>query len=141
MTNAQRVMVEVIVDAGIEEAWNAFIIPESITKWNFASDDWICPKATTDFEEGGLFIYRMESKDGKYGFDFGGKFEKIEMYKKIEYVIGDGRKVLVNFEKVGKKTKVSEEFEIEKMNSAETQKNGWQAILENYKKYLEEAIH
>ena len=137
MGDVDRISVEVIVNTGIEEAWNEFTNPESIKKWNFASDDWICPKAVNDIKNGGEFNYRMESRDGKYGFDSGGRFERINKLKNIEYIIGDGRRVIVTFENIDGKTKITEVFEKESQNSAELQRSGWQAILNNYKKYIE----
>ncbi len=131
------ITVETFINAPIEKIWSCWTKPEHITKWAFASDDWCAPHATNDLTVGGTFLTRMESTDGKTGFDFGGTYTSIEQNSKIEYVIGDGRGVSIEFipEKDG--FIVSETFEIEDQNPAEMQKSGWQAILENFKKYVE----
>ncbi|MEO8712870.1 MAG: SRPBCC family protein [Parafilimonas sp.] len=132
------ITVESIIDASIEKVWDYFTKPEHITKWNNASDDWFTPRAENDLRVGGNFIYRMEAKDGSFGFDFGGIYDTVDNQSYIEYTLGDGRKVQVTFTEDGSKTKLTEKFEAENMNSVELQKNGWQAILNNFKKYVEE---
>lgn len=137
MVDASKITVEVLIDADIGNAWKAFISPDSVTKWNFASDTWVCPKAGNDFREGGAFNYRMESRDGKAGFDFYGEYTSILEHRRIEYRLGDGREVLIEFEDRHGKTRVVERFDPESANSLELQKSGWQAILDNYKNYVE----
>lgn len=126
------------VNAPIEKVWNYFTQPEHVTKWNAASDDWHTTKAENDLRVGGSFSFRMEAKDGSFGFDFGGKYDTVDEHKYIEYTLGDGRKVNVSFTDEGKQTKVVENFEAEDTNPIEMQKNGWQAIMNNFKKYTEE---
>jgi uncharacterized protein YndB with AHSA1/START domain len=106
-------------------------------KWNFASEDWCCPKATNDLQQGGTFNYRMESTDGKYGFDFTGTYTAVINENRIDYALGDGREVSVIFQAAGNQTKVIETFDAETENSLELQKNGWQAILDNFRKHAE----
>jgi uncharacterized protein YndB with AHSA1/START domain len=114
--------------------------PEHITKWNFASEDWECPTASNDLREGGVFSSRMQAKDGSMGFDFAGTYSKVISLQQIDYTIGD-RSVNVTFENInGNQTRITEAFEAENENSAELQKNGWQAILENYKKHTESLV-
>ena len=86
---------------------------------------------------GGKFISRMEAKDGSFGFDFGGVYDEVEHHKMIAYTMGDGRQVQVSFEADGDQTKVTETFDAETQNSLELQRTGWQAILDNFKKYVE----
>jgi uncharacterized protein YndB with AHSA1/START domain len=133
----RKITASVLLDASLGQAWKAFTTPGSITKWNFASDDWCCPKATIDLRENETFNYRMESKDGKYGFDFFGTFTKIVPESRIEYILGDGRNVSIVFRETGGKTELTETFDTETENSLELQKNGWQAILENFRKHAE----
>lgn len=138
MANARtRITIETTVNAPIEKVWNYFTEPEHITKWNNASDDWHTPSASNDLRVGGNFVYRMEAKDGSFGFDFGGVYESVDQNEYIEYTIGDGRNVKVNFFAQGNKTNVVETFEAEDTHSIEMQKGGWQAILDNFKKYTE----
>jgi uncharacterized protein YndB with AHSA1/START domain len=131
------ITVENTIDESVEKVWDYFTKPEHITKWNNASDDWFTPHAENDLRVGGNFLYRMEAKDGSFGFDFGGTYDAVDNLAYLEYTIGDGRKVQVKFASDGNKTKLTEKFEAENMNSVELQKNGWQAILDNFKKYAE----
>jgi uncharacterized protein YndB with AHSA1/START domain len=134
---ATKITVEATVNAPIEKVWKSWIEPDHIVKWNYASDDWHSPWAKADFREGGSFSARMEAKDGSMGFDFGGVYDVIRPNEYIEYTIGDGRKVQVTFTKQGNATKVVEIFEAENTHPVEFQKAGWQAILDNFKKYTE----
>ena len=137
MENKKTITVEVIVNASVETAWKKWTTPDDITKWNFAADEWHSPKAENDLRAGGKFNFRMEAKDGSFGFDFAGVYDTVKTNELIEYTIGDGRKVKVNFSSADGKTKVVETFEAESVNSIELQKGGWQAILNNFKKYAE----
>ena len=125
------------VVAPVEKVWEYWTKSEHITQWNNASDDWCTSHAENDLRAGGSFVYRMEAKDGSFGFDFGGVYDSIIPNEYIEYTLGDGRKVTVKFEADGNKTKVTENFEAETTNTIEMQKGGWQAILDNFKKYTE----
>ncbi|HXL56821.1 MAG TPA: SRPBCC family protein [Chitinophagaceae bacterium] len=135
--NKTIITVENTINAPAEKVWEYWTKPEHITKWNNASDDWYTPRAENDLRAGGNFVYRMEAKDGSYGFDFGGTYDAVTTNECIEYTIGDGRKVKVTFSGDGSKTKVTESFEAESVNSLEMQKAGWQSILDNFKKYIE----
>lgn len=135
--NKTIITVENTINAPVEKVWKYFTQPEHIIKWNNASDDWHTPRAENNLRVGGNFVYRMEAKDGSFGFDFGGTYDDVKNKELIEYTIGDGRKVKVNFTSDGNETKVTENFEAENMNSLELQKTGWQAILNNFKKYTE----
>jgi uncharacterized protein YndB with AHSA1/START domain len=133
-----KIAVEVIVNAPAEKVWRFFTEPVHIVNWNNPSPDWHTPKAVNDLQVGGMFNYRMEAKDGSAGFDFGGTYDEVAPHERISYTIGDGRKVLVMFKEQDSQTRVAEEFEAETVNSMEKQRDGWQAILENFKKYVEE---
>ena len=135
--SVKKITVEANVDAPVEKVWEAWTKPEHIVKWNFATDDWHSPWAKADFREGGSFSARMEAKDGSMGFDFGGIYNVIRNNEFIEYTMGDDRKVQVEFSSSGNQTKVVETFDAESTHSLELQKNGWQAILDNFKKYVE----
>lgn len=131
------ITVECTVKAPVEKVWKLWTVPEHITKWNNASDDWHTPKAENDLRTGGRFISRMEAKDGSSGFNFSGVYDNVIPYKLIEYTMDDGRKAKVSFSGNGNETKLAESFEAENMNSVELQRDGWQAILNNFKKYAE----
>ena len=132
------ITVQTKVNAPVEKVWDYWTSPQHITQWNSASEDWHTPRAENDLREGGKFSARMEAKDGSFGFDFGGVYDNVQPHKYIEYTIGDGRKVKIDFAADGNKTKVTENFEAESTNPEEMQKGGWQAILNNFKKYTEE---
>ena len=129
--------VENMINAAVEKVWQYWTKPEHITKWNNASDDWHTPRAENDLRVGGHFVSRMEAKDGSMGFDFGGIYDTVRNKEYIEYTIADGRKVKIFFSAQGNSTKVVESFEAENTNSIEMQQGGWQAILDNFKKYTE----
>jgi uncharacterized protein YndB with AHSA1/START domain len=131
------VTIETVISAPIEKVWEYWTEPEHITKWNAASEDWHTPRAENDLRIGGSFISRMEAKDGSFGFDFGGIYEDVKLYRLISYSMGDGRKVSISFETLENGTKVVESFETEDQNSIDMQQKGWQAILDNFKKYVE----
>jgi len=133
----ERITVQTSVQADIDKVWKFWIKSEHITNWNFASDEWCCPSATNDLKSGGQFNYRMESKDGKTGFDFTGTYDTIIDKELISYKMSDGRKVDIRFSQSGNEVIVSETFDPEGTNTAERQRAGWQAILANFKKYVE----
>ncbi|MEO1262505.1 MAG: SRPBCC family protein [Bacteroidota bacterium] len=132
-----KIKVETIIKAPVETVWRCWTQPEHIIHWNHASDEWHTPKAENDLREGGRFNYRMEAKDGSMGFDFNGTYLAVIQNKRLEYELNDQRKVQVVFTESEDGIKVEEEFTAENTNSAEMQKNGWQAILDNFKKYVQ----
>jgi uncharacterized protein YndB with AHSA1/START domain len=131
------VTVEAIVNAPIEKVWASWSEPEHITKWCQASDDWHAPYAENDLRTNGKFKTTMAAKDGSFSFDFGGVYTNVEKFKTIEYKMGDGRHVKITFSSDGNETKVVETFDPESENPIEMQRGGWQAILNNFKKYTE----
>lgn len=135
-----RITVTATVNAPIEKVWKDYNTPESVKEWNNASPDWHTPNATNDFREGGEFCYTMAAKDGSFSFDFGGKYDKIVENQLVEYTIGDGRKVMVMFSDNGNTTDVETVFEAEGQNPIEMQQQGWQAILNNFKAYVEKSL-
>lgn len=126
------------VNKPVANVWDSFVNPSHIQGWNFATDEWTCPKAENDLQQGGKFNYRMEAKDGSMGFDFAGAYNFIVPFEKIEYTLDDGRKVDVLFKKIDDSTtEVVQIFEPDQQNSQEIQEQGWQAILNQFKKYTE----
>ena len=132
-----EITINTLVKAPVNVVWKCWSTPEDILKWNHASDDWHTTRAENDLKVGGKFLSRMEAKDGSFGFDFGGIYESVIPNQLIEYEIGDGRKVKVEFKENGNNTEIIEIFEAEQQNSIEMQREGWQAILNNFKKYVE----
>ena len=136
---ATPIRIETTVQAPIEKVWTCWTQPEHITKWNNASDDWHTPHAENDLRTGGSFSARMEAKDGSFGFDFGGTYDEVRENEYIEYTLGDGRKVKIKFTDTEGQTHVEETFDPESTNPVDMQRTGWQAILDNFKKYTESA--
>lgn len=132
-----EITVETPVKAPVEKVWKLFTAPEHITKWNNASEDWHTPAAQNDLKVNGRFVYRMEAKDGSFGFDFGGVYNEVKPNEAIAYTMDDGRKAKISFINSGKETKVVETFEAEAENSLDLQQGGWQSILNNFKNYVE----
>lgn len=132
-----KITVSTFVDAPMQRVWQAWTTPAHIVRWNFASADWQCPAAEIDLVEGGRFSYRMEARDGSMGFDFEGEFIEIVPQQLIEYRLGDGRVVRVEFSKTDDGATLTETFEAEDELSGEHQKQGWQAILDNFKRHVE----
>ena len=131
-----QITVEAGVDAPLDNVWNAYVTPDDILKWNNASDDWHTTKSTVDLREGGVFSSRMEAKDGSFGFDFEGTYTKVVPYKLLEYEFG-GRAGKVEFMPIDQQVKVRVTFDPEPENPVDMQRQGWQAILDNFKRHVE----
>ena len=131
------ITVEAHVHAPIEKVWNDYTNPEAIQEWNAASDDWHTTKAENDLRPGGSFFSRMEAKDGSAGFDFRGVYDAVVLHERIAYTMTDGRKVEVTFAPEGGGVKVVVVFDPETENAPELQREGWQSILDTFKKYAE----
>ena len=132
-----KINIEATVAAPVAKVWDFWNEPEHITKWSFAIDTWHCPSAKNDLRVGGKLQSRMEAKDGSFGFDFEGTYNEVVDQKRIVYTIADGRRVETDFTDVAGKTKIATIFEAESQNPVEMQQGGWQAILDNFKKYAE----
>lgn len=131
------ITIETTINAPVEKVWKAWTTPADIVQWNAASDDWHTTKSENDLRTGGKFSSRMEAKDGSMGFDFWGIYDEVKPNELITSTLGDGRKLTVTFISKGDQTEVKEAFEAENENSKEMQKNGWQSILNNFKKHTE----
>ena len=130
-----KIVVETRVNAPIEDVWRAYTTPEDIKQWNAASDDWHTTAAQVDLRVGGAFSSRMEAKDGSVGFDFAGTYTKIEKHKLIEYTFGD-RKAQVEFSESPTGVTVRVTFDTESTHTVEQQREGWQAILNNFARHV-----
>jgi uncharacterized protein YndB with AHSA1/START domain len=139
MDEKKTITVQAVINAPVEQVWKLYTESEHVMKWNNASNDWHTPRAEIDLKVGGKFHYRMEAKDGSSGFDFDGTYEKVKANELIVCSISDGRKVEVIFTKDdnARRTKMATTFEAETINPIEMQRDGWQAILNNFKKYVE----
>jgi uncharacterized protein YndB with AHSA1/START domain len=133
-----KITVETLVNAPIDQVWSAYVTPADIMQWNAASDDWHTTKSTVDLREGGEFSSRMEAKDGSFGFDFAGTYTRIVPQELIEYEFG-GRHARIDFVPGQNGVAVRVAFDAEEENSAVMQRQGWQAILGNFKRHVEAA--
>lgn len=138
MSAQNLINIESFIGAPVEVVWQYFTDPEHIVHWNNASPDWHTPQADNDLKEGGKFSYTMAAKDGSFSFDFWGIYDQVKENELIKYTLGDGRKVSVEFISEEDDTRIIESFEAETENPVELQKGGWQSILDNFKKYVEE---
>ncbi len=131
------ITVETTVNVPVEKVWTVLTDPVHIVKWNTASPDWHTPRAENDCRKGGTFSFRMEAKDGSFGFDFGGTYDQVTPHSSFAYTMEDGRTVIVLLLPQGNSIRVIETFVAESQNSPELQRGGWQAILDNFKHYAE----
>lgn len=138
MENKNPITVETTINGPIEKVWAYWNKPEHITKWAFASDDWEAPSAENDLQTGGKFKTFMAAKDKSSSFDFTGIYDAVKEHELIEYTMDDGRHVKVEFAQTPEGVKVTETFDPENENTEELQRSGWQAILDNFKKHVEE---
>lgn len=131
------ITVQTKIHASIDTIWNLWTSPEHIIQWNMASEDWYTPYAENDLTVGGKFKSTMASRDGAMSFDFIGTYSAIQDKSLIAYSMEDGRKVIVVFEQQEDGVEIRESFDPESENPEELQQQGWQAILDNFKKYVE----
>lgn len=135
--NNLRITVEATINTNVERVWDLYTDPVHIVNWNAANDDWHCPEAENDLRPGGKMRSRMEAKDGSFGFDFEAIYDEVVPNEKLIYTMTDGRQATVDFAEVNGNTRVTIQFDAEDQNSAELQQQGWQAILNNFKRYTE----
>jgi len=137
MEKRKQITVSASVNVPVDYVWTYWTEPEHILGWNHASEDWHTQAAENDLRENGRFLYRMEAKDGSYGFDFTGVYKKIIPFKEIDYELDDSREVRITFESKEDKSVITETFEAESTQSVKMQKAGWQSILDHFKIYAE----
>ena len=131
-----KITVETKIAAPVEKVWDAYTTPEDIKQWNAASDDWHTTAAAVDLRAGGAFSFRMEARDGSFGFDFAGIYTRVVPHKLIECLLGD-RGLVVEFVANGGSAVVRETFDAEGTHPVEQQRQGWQAILDRFARHVE----
>lgn len=137
MAQVTRITVEATANAPVAKVWKAWNTPGDIMQWNTPDPSWHTPSSENDLRVGGKFKNRMEAKDGSFGFDFEGVYDVVEPHKEITYTMADGRKATTLFTAQDSKTKIETTFDPETENDPEFQKQGWQAILNNFVNYVE----
>lgn len=137
METKTKITVLTNVKAPVSKVWELWNGPEHITQWCNASSDWHAPYSENDLRKDGKFKTTMAAKDGSMSFDFEGVYTNVEKYKLIEYTLTDDRTVRVEFTDNAGETQIVETFVAEDTNPEEMQRNGWQAILDNFKSYVE----
>ena len=138
MASEGKIEIESKINAELDRVWEYWTKPEHITKWNKASEDWLCPNAENDLKEGGRFKYRMESQDGKVGFDFAGTYKEVREKEKLTYELEDGRNAEVTFSEEDGNVMIKEILDTEDDNPVDQQEQGWKSILQSFKGYTEE---
>jgi uncharacterized protein YndB with AHSA1/START domain len=138
-TDKTMLTVAASVRATPEKTWECWTAPEHIIHWNNASEDWHTPAATNDLQVGGQFTFTMAARDGSMSFDFNGIYDAVVPHEKIAYTMSDGRRAEVLFEADGDTVNITESFEAEDIHAHDMQVAGWQAILNNFKRYVEGA--
>ena len=140
MSEYPIIQIEAIINAPKSLVWSAYNEPAHVVNWNAASDDWFCPRATNEVRDGGRFNYRMEARDGSFGFDFTGTYVKVYTGESLRYRLDDNRNVGVDFVDHGDQVRLVVRFEPEKENALDLQREGWQAILNRFKAYAESLV-
>ncbi|AWA30050.1 polyketide cyclase [Flavobacterium magnum] len=133
-----KITVTTAVNAPLERVWQVWNNPNDIIQWCSPSEEWHTPKSENDLREGGSFTSTMAARDGSASFDFTGVYDQVDLHRFIAYTMEDGRKVEISFENQDGQTVLTETFDAESINPAEMQRAGWQAILDNFKKYTEQ---
>ncbi len=139
-THKTEITVQATLSLPVDKAWQYWNTPEHITQWCQASDDWHAPYSDNDLRVDGTFKTTMAAKDGSMSFDFEGVYTSVKLHEEIAYTIADGRKVNIRFNAKGNETSILETFEAEDMNPHDMQQVGWQAILDQFKRYAESLI-
>lgn len=134
-----KITISALVNTNAATVWEYYTNPIHVVNWNFASDDWHCPSASNNLCIGGTFCARMEAKDGSWGFDFAATYTEVTPQKSYTYVMDDGREVSVHLTADNNATRITVTFDAETENPIEMQREGWQAILNNFKSYTENA--
>lgn len=132
-----KITVETVAKAPLEQVWDAWNTPADIQQWNTAQDDWHTTRSTVDLREGGSFLARMEARDGSSAFDFEGTYTRVVPHRAIEFRMSDGREVQIEFAERADGVLVKETFDTENENPPEVQRQGWQAILDNFARHVE----
>ena len=135
--NPSTITVKVTISSDEIKVWDYYTAPEHITQWNFANDDWCCPSANNELSVGGKYVARMEAKDGSFGFDFEAVYNEISLGEKLTYTMSDGRQATVLFRPLSEAVEIKVIFDADNENPLDMQEAGWQAILNNFKKYVE----
>ena len=134
--NANAISISATIKADRSKVWEYYTQPKHITRWNFADPSWHCPEAKNDLKVGGIYFARMEAKDGSFGFDFEAIYTEVKPEEHFTYEFG-GRECRVELAEDENKTQITVTFDPEDQNPIEMQKQGWQAILNNFKAYTE----
>lgn len=137
MNTVNKITLSTVAERPIALIWDLWTKSKHIMRWNTASSDWHTTRVRNDLHVDGSFKYRMEAKDGSSSFVLEGTYTTVTRHKRIAYTLADNRKVEVVFTAKENTTKITTHFEPEQTNAVEMQQVGWQAILDNFKKYAE----
>lgn len=113
------------------QALAAFTNTAVIQRWNFATEEWCCPEATSDLRAGEAFSYTMAARDGSMSFPYAGTWEVVEDDRLVQR-LSDGRRVEITFAATSDGTAVTQTFDPDDAAPREMQEAGWQAILTRF---------
>jgi uncharacterized protein YndB with AHSA1/START domain len=133
----EKITIKTTIQASLQKVWVFWTGVEHIAGWAFASADWGAEGISNNIEKDGTFSSRMFAKDGSFEFLFSGKYNEVVENTSLDYTLDDGRKVVVNFAETPDGVEITQSFEPESENPIEMQRDGWQAFLDNFKKYVE----
>lgn len=132
-----QITVETLVHADPDTTWQAWTTPDDVVQWNAANADWHTTQSTIDLRVGGRMTSRMEAKDGSMGFDFAGTFTEVDAPRLLAFRLDDGREVRVAFAQQPDGVRVTETFDADDQTDPDFQRQGWQAILDNFARHVE----
>ncbi len=135
-TKMEKITITALVQGNKNKVWEYYTKLEHIVQWNFADPSWHCPSASNDLKVGGKYVARMEARDGSFGFDFEAVYTEVVPGECLSYVMWD-RHATVTFEEKEGHTLVTVSLDPETENPVEMQRQGRQAILDNFKNHTE----
>ncbi len=133
----EKITIQTTVQAPMQKVWDCWTGVEHIAGWAFATDDWGAEGISNQVEKDGTFSSRMFAKDGSFEFLFSGKYNEVVENTSLDYSLDDGRNVVVNFTETPDGIEIIQSFQPETENPIGMQRDGWQAFLDNFKKYVE----
>jgi uncharacterized protein YndB with AHSA1/START domain len=127
----RKITVETSVHAPIDRVWAAWNDPRAMEQWNAASPD--AHRASAICE---VAAPRACRRGTAASLRFEGTYTRVAPQRLIEYTLGDGRRCASSSLHWPMASRC-ESFDAEDSHSAEQQRQGWQAILDNFARCVE----
>lgn len=140
MSRKGNVMLQVMTTVAfdIETVWHKWNDPHHIRHWYFASDDWYVTHVRNHLEAGGELVIGMAARDGSVAFDFKGVYDEVVEFDRLSMTLDDGRIIQIQFVDDGDNIMIKERFEPDEETAPELQQEGWQNIIDSFKRYCEQ---